>query len=267
MLLGFWLDQPLWLMFALLTGAFLAVCGLICLLTSLPVTRPVMRALGSGVAPPYIGAVAVLIALLTGFVANDAWDRYRQGIRVVQTEGVNLLGAYDLSVAVSRETTDIRDKLLAYAQALTEDEWPRMAGDGSASPRAGEALSTLMSLVAGPNHAKDAAPAAQAALFDAVMNLRTARGDRLALNNSQGDNSKWIMLLVLASLTLITTGLIHVERPIAQAVTMLIFSCAMVVTLGVVALHERPFDGPFAVSAAPLTEALAAIGGSQPQTP
>jgi hypothetical protein len=263
-LLGLWLDQPLLLMFASLAGAFLVVCGLIWLLMGLPSTRLMMRTLGAGVAPPYIGAIAVLLALLTGFVANDAWDRHRQGVHVVQTERANLLAAYDLSTAISFDTAGIRQKLLDYAEALTKDEWPRMAEDGSASSRAGEALSALMSIVADPNHVKDAAPAAQAALFGAVMNLRSARGDRLALNNSQGDESKWVTLLVLAGLTLVTTALIHVERPIAQAVTMLIFSSGMVVTLGVIALHERPFDGPLAVRADPLQEAVEVMLRRQP---
>ncbi len=41
---------------------------------------------------------------------------------------------------------------------------------------------------------------------------------------------------------MVSIGLVHWERPIAQAVTLLLFAAAMVTTLGVIALHERPFD-------------------------
>ncbi len=86
------------------------------------------------------------------------------------------------------------------------------------------------------------------------MGLRTARGERLALSDAQSDQSKWLTLMVLAGLTLLAIGLVHLERPMAQATALTLFCLAMVTTLGVVALHERPFDGPMAMSLHPSSE-------------
>ena len=258
MILAYWLDQPVWLIFTLLSAVFAAATGAICLLSVLRLTRPAMLTLGVGIVAPYFTAISVLLALLTGFVANDAWERQRQATKIVQTEKTNLLAAHDLSLATASNMSAIRTQLLAYAEALIDDEWPKMT-DGASSARAGEALGRLMQAVADPRHTAEAGAAAHAALLDTVMNLRTARGDRLALSDAQGDQSKWLTLMVLAGLTLVAIGLIHVDKPWPQAMALILFAIAMVTTLGVIALHERPFDGPMALSSAPLQMARAVM--------
>ncbi|CAO4135515.1 hypothetical protein OFEAOIEE_LOCUS3260 [Methylorubrum extorquens] len=95
--------------------------------------------------------------------------------------------------------------------------------------------------------ADEAGQVVHPALLDAVMHLRSARSERLALSAARSDESKWLTLTVLAVLTLTATALVHWERPWAQATTLAIFSTAMITTLGVVAMHERPFDGPLAL--------------------
>ena len=257
MILGVWLDCPVWLIFTSLGGVFAGAVALLVLLTNLPWTRPGMLRLGTGVVPTYFTAISVLLALLTGFVANDAWERQRQAARVVQNERSNLLAIHDLSLATVSDMREIRAALTAYADALLTDEWPKMT-DGLSSPEAGAALGRLMAVAADPKH-DVSGQAAHALLLDAVMSLRTARGERLALSDAQGDQSKWLTLMVLAGLTLISIGLVHLERPVAQVTTLTLFSIAMVTTLGVVALHERPFDGPMAMSSAPIARAKAVM--------
>lgn len=258
MLLGLWLDQPVWLIFTSLAALFVLVVGLLLLVSNLRATRPLMQAIGTGVVAPYFGSISVLLALLTGFVANDAWERQRHASRTVQTERANLVALHDLSIATASDMSDIRKALVAYADALIDDEWPRMT-DGESSPRAGEALGLLMRAVADPKHDVGSGTAAHAALIEAVMALRNARGERLSLSDATGDQSKWLTLLVLAGLTLTALSLVHLEKPKAQAATLVLFSCAMVVTLGVIGLHERPFDGPLAIGAGPIRTAKAAM--------
>lgn len=263
MILAYWLDQPVWLIFALLAALFAAATALFCLAANLRFTRPGMLKLGTGIVAPYFSAVSVLLALLTGFVANDAWERQRQAVKIVQSEKTNLLAVHDLSLATASDMSMIRARLLTYAETLIDDEWPKMT-DGTSSARAGEALGLLLQAVADPRHAAEAGPVAHAALLDSVMNLRTARGERLALSDAQGDQSKWLTLMVLAGLTSVALGLTHMAHPWAQGVTLILFSIAMVTTLGVIALHERPFDGPLALSSGPLQAARAAMSPASP---
>lgn len=258
MILGYWLDQPVWLMFSLLGLVFGLASALLCLLTNWRVTRPTMLRLGRGMVPTYFTAISILLSLLIGSVANDAWERQRQASRVVQTERSNMLAIHDLSIASVSDMAAIREALFAYLDILIQDEWPQMAESGSA-PQAGQALARLMQRAADPRHAAEAGSAAHAALLDAVMHLRTARGDRLSLSDVQGDQSKWLTLLALAGLTLMAIAFVHLDNPFAQGAALGMFSVAMVVTLGVVALHERPFDGPLALSPASLISARAAM--------
>ena len=254
MLLGLWLDQPIWLMFTLLALPFAGVVVTVCLLTNLRWTRPAVLWAGTGIVPAYFTAISTLLALLTGFVASDAWERQRQAARVVQAERVNARGVYDLSLASASDMSGIRAALSSYLDALIKDEWPRMS-EGAYSNGAGQALSHLLEKVADPTISAEAGTATHAALLGAVMALRAARGERLALADAKSDESKWVTLLVLAGLTLVAIGLVHIEQTRAQATTMIMFSVAMITTLGVIAIHERPFDGPMAVSAAPLQQA------------
>ncbi|GJD56795.1 DUF4239 domain-containing protein [Methylobacterium dankookense] len=258
MILGLWLDQPLWLMFGTVALLFGAVSALLCALTWAAPTRPLMQWLGTGLVPTYFTAISMLLALMTGFVANDAWERQRQAAKVVQTERANALAIRDLSLATVSDMAPIRKALSDYLEGVVGDEWARMR-EGASSPAAGAALGRLLQTVSDPRIGTEGGAAAHAALLDAAMALRAARGERLALSDAQGDETKWLTLLVLAGLTLVAIALVHLDRPGAQATALTLFSVAVVTTLGLIAVHERPFDGPLALSPEPLRIARAGI--------
>jgi hypothetical protein len=263
MFFGFWLDQPLWAMFAILAVPFAALSGLLWLATRLRRTRPLMVRLGAGMVPTYFTAIATLLALLTGFVANDAWERQRAASRTLQAERANALAVHDLSLASVTDMRNIREALAAYLDVVIKLEWPRMSEGGSA-PEAGAGLRRLLEAVSDPKITAEAGAPVHAALLNAAMALRADRGERLALSRSASDETKWLTLLVLAGLTLVALGLVHTGFPAAQGTVLVTFSLAMVTTLGLIALHERPFDGPLAMSPEPLIIAHTAVVGSAP---
>lgn len=63
-------------------------------------------------------------------------------------------------------------------------------------------------------------------------------------------------MLILGVMTQIAIGVMHLERRGAQAAALVVFSLAAVVTLGLIALQEHPFDGAFRVTPAPLEDLL-----------
>jgi hypothetical protein len=220
------------------------------------------RTLGfSGVVAPFFGSVAVLFSLLTGFLANEVWDRNRQANRVIMAERSALLAVHAISVAAAYDMNDIRAAAQRYAEALVQDEWPRMANqEGSAT--AGQALLTLLGRVSNPQVGIDAGIAAQGALLDTVLKLRSARDDRLAISGDRTDRTKWTAVLILALITQAAIGIVHLERPKAQLAALSIFSFAVVITLGLIAIRERPFDGPLRFSSGPVQEALRIMAGA-----
>jgi len=59
-------------------------------------------------------------------------------------------------------------------------------------------------------------------------------------------------------MTQLAIGMVHLERPRAHIAAVAIFSLAAVITLGLIALQEYPFDGPLSVPPLPLEQLLKA---------
>lgn len=259
-----WLDLPVWGVFAALALAF--ALSVFCIhWLAFSKTMGLRTGTLSGVVPPFFGAVALLFALLTGFLANDVWDRNRLANRAVLAERDGLLAIHAISTATILDMSDIRSAAMSYARTLVDDEWPLMEAQESSS-KAGQELNTLLAEVSDPRIGVEAGAAAQGALLDIVLKLRSSRHDRLATSSDRTDRTKWTAVLCLAFITQIAIGIVHLEKPKAQLAALAIFSLAVVVTLGLVAIRERPFDGPLRYSAEPITEALEMMA-AVPKTP
>ncbi len=123
-----WLDLSSTGIFATLIVLYF---GMVLLLVTIAFRRPFANGIQhlSGVVAPFFGAVALLFALLAGFLANDISDRNRQALRAVHTEAGELRNIYTLSVASVSDMRPIRTALKAYTSAVVSDEWPAMAQD------------------------------------------------------------------------------------------------------------------------------------------
>ncbi|MGB7259514.1 MAG: hypothetical protein WBD48_15675, partial [Pseudolabrys sp.] len=60
----------------------------------------------------------------------------------------------------------------------------------------------------------------------------------------------------LCLMTQVSIGIVHLERPRANALALAIFSIAAVVALSMIAEQESPFDGTLQVSKTPLENVL-----------
>ena len=108
-----WLELPAAALFALLI-AFYALTG--ALISWLCVRSPLRATIQTmtGVVAPFFGAISVLFALLTGFLANDVGDRNRQAWRAVHTESSAATSVHTLSVASASDMAAIRVALRDY---------------------------------------------------------------------------------------------------------------------------------------------------------
>lgn len=262
MIFEYWLDQSIPLIFALLAvllfGTALVVFGLLASRWS----RSWSGRFG-GVVAPFFSAVSVLFALLTGFAANDAWDRNRQATRAILSERDGLVAIHELSIATVSDMSTIRTAVREYLDAVLVDEWPRLR-DGESSPRAAESLSRLLAELADPKITTEAGLAAHQNLLALWQKVRIARSDRLALSEQNSDHPKWWTILLLAILTQVAIGVVHVDKPRAAAVALTLFTAAAIVTLSLIAVKERPFDGPLATPPTALRDAMAAMRAAAP---
>jgi hypothetical protein len=116
-----WLDLPSAAVFGILALLYFCTGALIASVAFGPWLGPRVKML-DGVVAPYFGAIAVLFALLTGFLASDVGDRNRQAARAVQSEVAELRNVFTLSVASASDMRAIRDDWTAYIKAATGEE-------------------------------------------------------------------------------------------------------------------------------------------------
>jgi hypothetical protein len=128
-----------------------------------------------------------------------------------------------------------------YVRAVVDDEWPRLAVQ-ERSAQVDAALNTLLREVAQPVATKDAV--IQRTMLDMVLRIRAAREDRVVLSNDRTMVTKWMAVLLLALITQIAIAAVHLERPRPQLAALLIFTIAAVSILGLLAVHEAPFEPP-----------------------
>jgi len=252
-----WLDQPSWLIFLVLAAGLASTALLVHWLAHHGPTRRFAASL-VGVQGAFFTSVSVLFALFSGFLGNDVWERQRQASRAVQVERDSLLAIGTLSIATVSDMADIRAALRAYVEAVVGDEWPRMADQGQ-SALAAQALGEVLRQVARPEITAEAGAAAHAALLDLALRVRTARNDRLAISGADYDAEKWATVLTLAVLTQVAIGLVQLDRMRPQAAALCVFTTAAVVTLGLLAIRERPFDGAYPIRPDAIRDVLAAL--------
>ncbi len=252
-----WLDMSA-------AGIFLSLAalnfGMGLLLAALAFRSPLVRPVQSltGVVAPFFNAVAILFALLTGFLANDIGDRGRQALRTVQTEAGELRNIYTLSVAAASDMQSIRAVLRAYVISVVMEEWPAMDA-ARPSLQTAAAYDSLLREVSQPALSKTSGPAVQSELLNATVRAGTARNVRLALASDHTNDLKWLVVIALGLFTQIAIGMVHLDKPRSFIAALALFSCAVVMTLGIIALQEYPFEGAFRVSPAPIA-ALASLG-------
>lgn len=249
-----WLDLSSAGVFAVLIGLYGAVVVIIAWLAYGRPLGTVTQRL-DGVVAPFFTAIAILFALMTGFLASDIGDRNRQAARAVQTETAELRNVFTLSVASASDMRDIRAAWSAYVNAVIAGDWPAMERGRSAAS-AGTAYDELLREVSDPNIGTTAGSAVQSALLNATVRVGTARSERVALASDRTNDLKWMMVLLLGVMTLIAIGVVHLQRRNAQLAALVIFATSTVITLGLIGLQERPFAGPLSISPAPLQTLL-----------
>jgi hypothetical protein len=202
---------------------------------------------------PVFGSTAVIFGLLIAFLSNDIWDRNKQAERVVFTESDTLIALYSPSAASGSDNTSLRSAIRGYVRAVIDDEWPRLAVQERSS-KADAALNALLREVATAGMVKDVS--VQRTMLDMALRVRTAHEDRVVLSSDRTVATKWVAVLLLALITQIAIAVVHLEKPRPQMAALLIFTLAAVSVLGLLAVHEAPFQPPVFVPPGPIADVL-----------
>lgn len=206
-----------------------------------------------GLSPPFVNVVGVLFALTLAFIANDTWLAHDRAIMAVQQEAGALRGLLVLAEGTAPATRQaVGDAVQAYARLVTAEEWPLMA-QRRHSARADAQLDALLAVLA--RDSQTAAPL-QARLLDEALKVRGTRDTRLALSRAHVNPLKWVGMALLGYLSLIAIAMVYVDQKRAEIAAVVLFSLAAGPTAAIVLIQANPFQGPAAVSAAPIAGLL-----------
>ncbi len=246
-------------MLAVLIAFFGSFAALLVLLSFGPRTGPAVRSFG-GVVAPFVGAVAVIFAILLGFLANDIWDRERAAAAAVRTEADSLLSLTALAATFDLPREPLAGAVRNYAQTVVTDEWPAMAR-GDSAPAAEFALDRLLKTVARLDLGSAGNGDLRRLLLNAGLAVRRARNHRLDLSRDESEPVKWLMVLALAVTSQLAVAIVHLDRIRPQIAALVIWTSGVVLVISLLAVHEAPFVPPFAITPAPILHILKVIGG------
>ena len=247
-----WLGWPVIAIFASLATFFFGVAGLMVWLSFRSRLSGRIQSI-KGVVAPFFGSTAIIFGLLIAFLSNDIWERNRQAERTVFTESDTLIALYSLSAASGSANPGLRSAIRGYVSSVVEDEWPRLAMQ-QRSAKADAALNALLREVALSANSKDAS--VQRTMLEMALRVRAAHEDRIAISNDRTVVTKWAAVLLLALITQVAVALVHLEKPRPQAAALGIFTAAAVLLLGLLAIHEAPFEPPVFIPPGPIIEVL-----------
>ncbi len=210
-----------------------------------------------GVAPPFINIIGVLFGLTLAFLANDTWSAHDRAINAVYKEADSLRSLAALSANLP---APVKQRILATVAAYgraSAGEWALLA-ERKTSKAVSEQADALLAVLASKAVAEAAGSNVQALMLHKASEIRDERDQRIALSQTHVNPLKWLGMGFLGLLTLLSVAVVHIDKPRAALVAILLFALAAAPTAAIVLVQGNPFQAPTSVSPAAI---LAAVDG------
>ncbi|MEP6687295.1 MAG: hypothetical protein ABJC36_03040 [Gemmatimonadales bacterium] len=214
-----------------------------------------------GVSPGMLPPLAIIFALLVGFLAAQVWNEADRAGTAVNHEASALRAAILLADQFPGEpATRLRALIRQHIQTATTKEWPAMASRNVTLSLVPVALADALrlSLELEPHTAGQTI--AQRELVTALQTALDARRQRIVLSGSSVNAVKWGALLVQAALILLTIALVHCDNPATNRLILGIFATGVAAAIVMIAAHSRPFSGAIAVRPTLLLQVMPEAG-------
>jgi hypothetical protein len=241
------------LLFVTCAGMALVTVAIYLVVTRLATAgqRDALTAVSPGMLPP----MALVFGLLIGFLAAGVWTNTSDAQQAVDNEA-SALRSVDLLDRDFPAADQRRLDLLirSYIDQAVTHEWPAMARRNAtllaASPQMALALQVALGLPAdGPGRV-----VAQREIVTSLEAALDARRQRILISQSTVNSAKWAGVIALGILTLIAIACVHAANRRTAAIAMTLWASAVVVSLLMIGVQDRPFAGPYHVQPTPLVQ-------------
>lgn len=213
--------------------------------------RDAMAGLSPGMLPP----MSLVFGLLVGFLAAGVWSNTSDAQQAVNNEASALRSVDLLDRDFPSADQQRLDQLIrSYIEEAVNREWPAMAHQNAsltvAPPQMAEAIQVALALPAdNPGRI-----VAQREIVTSLESALDARRQRIIISESTVNSAKWAGVIGLGVLTLIAIACVHCANRRTLAIALTLFASAMVVSLLMIGVQDRPFAGPYHVKPTPLIQ-------------
>ena len=210
----------------------------------------------AGVVPPFIGLPGMLFSLNLAFICNETWH-YREAAKSAmshEAEALRNIGRIASNIT-DHAGLPVFDATLRYLEATCNFDFPVTDGTVYQSSNSTQSIdasvtanANLSDVILNSQSLSKLQPSIQHALIDQLSIVRSNRLERIALINIEASKIKWILLIYLELITLLSIFAVHVTNGRAFLVASFIFIGGVNPFLFAVYLSQSPFAGLYPVS-------------------
>lgn len=193
--------------------------------------------------------VALAFGLLVSFNAVWIWergDRVREAVLAEATALDSILDEAEFSSTDPAQRGELQKLTAAYSRAMIEVEWPRLS-TGTAERERPVELRALRRF----------GTACSEAVLDGVKRVESAREIRIREGQTVMPRSRWLIVFLLAVLTLVSIGTLHGDSPRGRVLALTLVTLAISFCFIVLFVSGRPFVGEYSIQPVALREVLA----------
>ena len=250
------LNLPVvWMAIVILGTTYVFAAGVYAVVTALAKgdRGRAFKAISPGMLPP----LAVVFALLVGFLAAQVWSDADRANTAVNREASALRAVVLLASGFPPATeTHIRELVRRQSQDAATQEWPVMAHGHANLTIAPAPLVEALQMAIALNPQNQGQAAAQREIVGSLQAALEARRQRIILSGSSVNWVKWTALLLQGGLTLVTIAMIHSDNRVANRIILTIFATGIGIALLLIAAHSGPFTGELSVQPSVLLQVM-----------
>jgi hypothetical protein len=254
------LNLPVvWMSAVILGTTYLFAACIYMLITMLAAGERVraFKAISPGMLPP----MAILFAVLVGFLAAQVWSDAGRASAAVNREASDLRSVVLLAAGFpGAPEVRLRDLVQRHIRDAVTKEWPAMSGGAETLSIAPAPLVDALHLTLTLEPRSAGQTTVQREIVASIQDALEARRERIILSRSTINWVKWAALLVQAGLTLITIAMVHSDNRAANRIILAIFATTVGIAVILLASHSGPFTGEISVRPAVLLQVMPESG-------
>lgn len=197
---------------------------------------------------PYSQFVAMLFAVLLGFMVADSMQRFADARITVQHEASGLGNVYRLAEGLPDQERDhLRSLCKKYAKEVIEDEWPKLANKQD-SKLAWDTYCSLWKSCSTYEPITQRQVNAQAQLLSAMESVGENRRMRMEALHAGLPAELWVVLMLGGASTIIFTYFFAADSLRVQIFMVAMVSLVICLNLFLLMTYNDPFSGDVQVT-------------------